>query len=54
MALVQKGDIRVDVCSAASASGNDLVLHNRYGVLIIVKRTVGLDNKCKRQLGLLQ
>jgi hypothetical protein len=54
VALVQKGNIRVDVRPAASASGNDLVLDDRYGVLIVVERTVGLDHKRKGQLGFLE
>jgi hypothetical protein len=54
MSLIQEGDIRVDVRSATSATRDDLVLHNRNGILIIVERAVGLDDERKRQLGLLE
>jgi hypothetical protein len=54
MSLVQEGDIWVNVGSTTSATRDDLVLHNRHGILIIMKRAVGLDNKRKRQLGLLE
>jgi hypothetical protein len=54
VSLVQESNIRVDVCSTTSATRDDLILHNRYGILIVVERTVGLDDERKGQLGLLQ
>lgn len=48
VSMVQEGNKRVDVCSAASATRDDLVLYHGNRVLTIVEGSIGLDDEGKR------
>jgi hypothetical protein len=54
MSVVEESDIWVNVCTATTAARNNLVVNNRDIILIVMQRSIRLDNEREWKLRFLE